>query len=471
MYAAFGVVLLIFRLLATLFCSSLPSSVASASDLFLTEDYFVHPIVTSSRVQGLPIVATGDRHTVVACAPLLDLYFNVSTVFAPAMPLMLRVAATQGESWTTQPVVTFARTPEAAPASPFVVRETQVSGRAVTLLLEPPSIPNGAMVSARLVVNGTPASPQSFAGQSTVLLVPLSAAQQARLSQYGVVAISIPSLAPASAYAFLLSACTHAGCGPGANFSLVTGDEAPETIDAPLIRWTAEVGPSGRRMAVLEWRRPSPPPSVELRFEVFVNATGSFPACVYNGSATTVSVEAGLGDTFAVRVVNSMGVGMFSREASVDVPTSASSSGPDSAFENSYIIVGIAVGCGVAVTLILVIRKHRSRLSLTTFVPPLPDAWELPRSSLVVLDKVGEGAFSVVFRGALSQSGTGRAASMTTKMVAIKQLARRFLTEQDHRDFFAEMHAMKLLSVIEHRNVSDCISFLLLDIVILHPRL
>jgi serine/threonine protein kinase len=89
--------------------------------------------------------------------------------------------------------------------------------------------------------------------------------------------------------------------------------------------------------------------------------------------------------------------------------------------------------------------------------PPLDD-WEMSREKIVLTGELGKGAFGVVLKGLVTFSGeeneNGIRLSGHTVTAAIKKMARRFLTEQDHRDFQDEMSVMKSLSSPGHENAS-----------------
>lgn len=122
-------------------------------------------------------------------------------------------------------------------------------------------------------------------------------------------------------------------------------------------------------------------------------------------------------------------------------------------------VVGISILGLIVAVLIYVYSRQRKKASIHKkkamhvvshgdggFVPPPPDEWEVDRRQLVFGDKLGEGAFGVVY------AGTARKIRdlPPNSQVAIKQCSGDSVTNEERWRFIREAQLMKRLS---HPNV------------------
>jgi len=181
-------------------------------------------------------------------------------------------------------------------------------------------------------------------------------------------------------------------------------------------------------------------------------ATGT-GTLIYNGTENEVLVWAGVDDSIAIIAANRLG----SSSSSVSFASQALADTNDSSgqpFAGTGLIITLAGTVLFLLIILFVVYRVRNRGHRMKYRPPSSDDWEFPRDQLITMELIGKGSFGEVFRGAAtwtaSEATGGRGRTIA---VAVKKVARRYLTEQDHNDFRSEMHVLKMLSTPGHEHI------------------
>ncbi len=269
-----------------------------------------------------------------------------------------------------------------------------------------------------------------------------------------VVSHTIANLAPYCSYQVAAIAISDEGTpGLTSNQATVSTTEAvPQQLN-PVIVYTRDEGKE------LKWTAPTPLPGIILRYELCADCSSDAtnPPLIYSGTDVTVSFSnndnTALASSYRVRAVTSAGTGPWS-----DASTEAAQSTGISATDPIVYGPAVATVILISVLVVLAVYWYRRKIAIDedAFVRPPADEWERDISTITAGVKLGEGAFGVVM--------TGTAVDIQpdlpkTTHVAIKMCADD-ATNDDKRQFVAEMELMKKFSKPFHPNVSKAVDFL-----------
>ena len=225
---------------------------------------------------------------------------------------------------------------------------------------------------------------------------------------------------------------------------------------------------------IISWYAPYPPYGLIILYQVCINYDVYSPlnfTVVYNStntSVTSVALSSSIVYTNNVRVraFTSVGPSAWSDEAVNLVPTTPPieiSSSSDTGIILAAVLVPVLAVVVVALVILLLVRYKRRPYDELKF--PAPDQWEVSAKRIVLISKIGEGAFGAVFSAYLRPVTSSLDVEMTDQerdaspLVAIKQL-KGTTSLSEKIAFIEEAQALKKINTPGHRNVitlSGCV--------------
>lgn len=183
----------------------------------------------------------GNTQSIATVSSLTQYYLDADTELAPAMLYEYSITVTNGEeSATSDPVVV--TLPDALPEGVSAPQLITKSSKAVSLIVNPPAVPNGAIVMYTLYQNGSQIS-------EVVPAAPTAGAS-----------FEVSGLLPFTSYAFYVESCTSVGCVAGSAIVVKTNEDIPEGLAAPIATAVAA------RNIYVQWIPPTKPNGEILRY-------------------------------------------------------------------------------------------------------------------------------------------------------------------------------------------------------------
>ena len=187
------------------------------------------------------VLPDGNTQSIATIDSSIQYYLDADAeVLAPAMSFEYSITATNGEASATSDAITVVlpdALPEGVPAPVLVAKSSKMASLTVDL----PAVPNGAIVLYTLYQNGSQVS-------EVVPSTPTSGAS-----------FEVTGLLPFTPYAFHVESCTSVGCVAGTSFVVVTNEDVPEGLIAP-VATALDAG-----SIFVEWIPPTNPNGVILR--------------------------------------------------------------------------------------------------------------------------------------------------------------------------------------------------------------
>jgi hypothetical protein len=340
---------------------------------------------------------------------------------------MIDLVAFDTQTWNSFFLLSFfLLTSEDAPTTPPTVKLI-ARNSTVEIVVIPPRILTGPIIKVSCVVK-------------TVDKTEVVVYNVIRISQF-FSSISIPHLDPATTYNVTATYSSRLGESPVGFLLVTTLGNPPTQMAPPRVAYVGSV-------LLVTWEA-LPSPSVLLEYElvsVRQYTTGRTLTVEYRGSNASATVALGAGPAemvgFQVRAVDEAGDGDWSEIAPLR-RDGESLSGSRSDAPSMPRLAGLwAQWAQLFLSLVLATvfaKRWRSRYPV--------DKWEVSRMAIVMEEQVGQGAFGIVTRSTMKDG------MMSDQVVAVKQCARRVLTEEEWRVFEDELSIAKLLSAPWHKNV------------------
>ena len=285
--------------------------------------------------------------------------------------------------------------------------------------------------------------------------------------------IRIAKLIPYSTITLYFAPVTVAGValnysGPA---TVVLPPTAANTPSPPIL----SQDPANSSNVVVSWYAPYPPFGLITLYQICINYDVYSPlnfTIVYNGtntSITSVSLPRSILPTNNVRVraFTSVGPSSWSDDAVNLLPTSPPVTIPAASSDTGIILAAVLVPvlAVIIIALVIVLLMRHKRKPVDELKFPAPDQWEVSAKRIVLIAKIGEGAFGAVFSAYLRPETSNLSVEMTDQerdaspLVAIKQL-KGTTSLSEKVTFIEEAQALKKINTPGHRNVirlSGCV--------------